>query len=184
MRVLRGLTLTATALALSIAPLSAATINKTYSGTFPGVISGTLPDEGTALDLKFNLTSPGILTLTTTSYMSGGFEPNINIFDSHGMYVDSAEQFGAADRSISEMLGAGMYTVSLTDFEYYESAPGVMGANFGDGKTFIDENGATRTGAYSLTANFTATPEPATLLLSAPLLGGLFLLRRKLTVSK
>ena len=64
----------------------AATITDTYSGGFPATIRGTLPNQGTALLENFTLPSSSNLTITTTSYASGGFEPNLLLSQFSGQF--------------------------------------------------------------------------------------------------
>ena len=52
-------------------------VNQTFSGLFPETIAGTPPNRGTALEEAFTLASITNLTITTTSYAKGGFEPNL-----------------------------------------------------------------------------------------------------------
>ncbi len=202
MRFIRNLQLTATALtALVLVPaLQAASITaQTYTGTFPATISGTLPNQGTALEESITLPSSGDLTLLTTSYLTGGFEPNIVLFNSTGNFVAVSGTQGGAPLSPTDLdaylsatgLTAGQYTIALTDWQLNQATTATnlsdgFGANYGDGTSFIDQNGVTRSGSYSLTADFTGsasttTPEPASLLLVAPfLLIGAFLASKRI----
>ena len=206
MRAIPRLTLTVSALVLVLMPVTAgaAIINQTYSGSYPGTVSGTLTNEGSALELALTLPSAGTLTAYTTSYATNGFEPNLTLYNSAGMFVASQGATpppgAAADPTTRATLDgylsasgllAGHYTLTLTDWELGQSITATnlsdgFTQNIGNGTTFIDVNGNTRTGNYVLdlafTAAATATPEPSTWLLMAPLLVSGLLLRRKRTL--
>ncbi len=199
----RVFTFLAAALTLGIlAPSSrAAVINQTYSGTFPANISGTLPNQATALEETFTLTSTSNLTISTTSYATGGFEPNVMLYNSAGNYLMTGLTPGSSpvakkDPSTGLALDAyltdpglkpGTYTIALMDFLLGQSLTATnlsagFTLNYGSGTTFTDEMGNTRTGAYAMTinaVNASTVPEPATLLLTAPFLAALALRARK-----
>lgn len=171
---------------------------QTYSGSFPATITGTLPNQGTALEETITLPSATTLTLFTNSYATGGFEPNVTLYNSTGNYVASSSTPGtspmattnsstglALDAYLTDSVAAGQYTIALTDWELNQSITATnlsdgFTSNYGDGIHFIDEAGNTLNGNYSLsidtTSATTATPEPATLTFIAPLLiaAGLF----------
>jgi hypothetical protein len=164
--------------------LRATTITQTYSGSFPGTISGTLPDQSAALLETLNLPSNSDLTVTTTSYATGGFETSLLLFNSMGNFVAAGVPFGMADPNTgtvgdSQLTASdlsGMYTLAVTDFLLNQSFTATnlsdgFTANYGSGTTFVDANGNTRTGAYAITVSTSAAaPEPSTILFAAPLL--------------
>ena len=86
-------------LALGIfAPMSqGASITQTYSGALPVTITGTLPNQGTALELTFTLPSPNNLTIFTSSYATGGFQTNLLLFDSMGGFLTAGVPAGSPD---------------------------------------------------------------------------------------
>jgi len=177
-----------------------ATITQTYSGGFPATIMGTLPNQGTALLENFTLSSMTNLTVTTTSYASGGFEPNLLLFNSAGNFAMSGNPFGTADpgtgivgdMKLSESgLAAGTYTLAVTDFLLNQSLTATnlsagFTVNYGSGTSFVDANGNPRTGNYAVTISTGAStvPEPATLWLAAPFLGVLAVKVRRSRFSK
>ncbi|MGI8745927.1 MAG: DVUA0089 family protein [Bryobacteraceae bacterium] len=179
----------------SVVPYSqAAVINQTYSGGFPGTISGTLPNQGTALEESFTLPSISNLTITTTSYATGGFETNLLLFNSMGKSINSGIPFGAPDpktgivgdsRLTAPNLPAGMYTLALTDFLLNQSFTATnlsdgFNDNSGSGTNFVDGNNNPRTGSFAFTINAPApVPEPGTAWLAAPFLAVLAMRTRK-----
>ena len=183
------------------ASLGAATIiSQTYAGGFPATITGTLPNQGTALEETFTLPAVTNLIVFTTSYATGGFQPNVTLFNSAGNYVAGSVTPGTSPVAQSDpatamaldgyltdhAVAAGQYTISLTDWQLNQSITATnlsdgFASNYGDGIHFIDQGGNTRTGAYSFTVQLSQTPEPATLWLVAPcfLVFGLVARRRK-----
>lgn len=165
-------------------------INQTYAGSLPATITGTLSTQDTALEEAFTLSSASNLTITTTSYATGGFQTNLFLYNSAGSFITAGVPFGAVNagtgivgdmRLIAINLPAGMYTVALTDFLLNQSTTATnLSAGFtndyGTPPAFTDENGNVRTGNYSFTITAVspaAIPEPATWWLAAPLILGL-----------
>ena len=72
-------------------------INQTFSGSFPATITGTLSSQDTALLEMFTLLSTGDVTVVTNSYASGGFEPNLLLYDSMGNFINAGNPFGQPD---------------------------------------------------------------------------------------
>jgi hypothetical protein len=180
---------------------AATIISQTYSGSFPASISGTLPNQNTALELTFTVASMSSVTIYTTSYATGGFQPNLILFDAAGNYVAGPVAPGtspvaktdpasgaALDGYLTQSgLSAGQYVLALTDWELNQSPTTTnlsdgFTANYGNGVTFVDQGQNTRTGNYSVAIQLNQTPEPASFLLVLPgvavLAGGLY--RRRL----
>jgi hypothetical protein len=199
------------ALILSVGSLaftaSAETIvNQTYTGTFPAMISGTLANQDTVLEETFTLANPGTVTAYTTSYASGGFQPNLTLFDSNGIAISNQwatpPSTAKADPStgqtldsylMSNPLMAGTYVLTVTDWALNQSATATSLAdgfksNFGNGMTFVDVAGNTRTGDYALNLSVSGSaspvPEPASFLLLAPAVLGAFLFRKRSALSR
>jgi hypothetical protein len=140
-------------------------INQTFSGSFPANITGTLPAQDTALLEMFTLPSTSDVTVTSTSYASGGFEPNLLLFNSTGNFLNSGIPFGQPDpntgiigdmRLTASGLPAGMYTLVVTDFLLNQSLTATnlsdgFTVNYGSGTTFTDSNGNQRSGNFALT---------------------------------
>ena len=188
------------ALAASTLPsaIGATIINQTYTGTFPATISGSLTNQGTALEEAVTLPMAGSLTVFTTSYANGGFEPNLTLFNSAGNYVAGSVTPGTSPNAIADSstglaldaylsvtgLASGQYTIALTDWQLNQSITATnlsdgFTANYGNGSTFIDQAQNVRTGSYSLVAQLTQTPEPGTLWLIVPSLAIVGLLARR-----
>jgi len=179
-------------------------INQTFSGSFPASITGTLPTQDTALLEMFTLPSSSDVNVTSTSYASGGFEPNLLLYNSTGNFINGGTPFGQPDpntgiigdmRLTAPNLAAGVYTLAVTDFLLNQSLTAInlsdgFTVNFGSGTTFMDSNGNQRSGNFALTINTAGAggevPEPATLWLAAPFLAALVMRARKssLTSSK
>lgn len=188
---------------LSTAVSAGAVVNQTYPGSLPGITSGSLVDQGTALELAVSLPSAGDFTAYTTSYAAGGFQPNLTLYDASGNYVVSqwaTPPPGATndpttgstlDGYLSVMnLQPGMYTLALTDWQLGQSITATnlsdgFTSNLGNGTTFSDVTGATRTGDYTLVLDFTpaatsAVPEPSTWALTVlPFAAAFFYFRRR-----
>lgn len=140
------------------------------------VYTGTLTDPATVVQENFSLSSPGDVSVFTTSYgggtnldgttaSAGGFQPNITLYTSSGNYVDSqavSDPMAKADSTtglaldayLSESsLAAGSYIVTLTNF-WTQQPPTATNlsdgfVNYG-GSSFADVQGNTRSGFYAL----------------------------------
>lgn len=194
-------TLTASVAALMLGILApnsraATVITQTFSGSFPATITGILPNQGTVLEESLTLPFTNSLTITTTSYATGGFQTNLFLFNPAGTTVGAESPFGLPDpstgiigdeRLTATNLPAGMYTLALSDFLLNQSFTAKnlsdgFNDNSGDGVNFVDANGNRRNGNFSLTINPTrpaAVPEPGTAWLAAPFLAVLAIRARK-----
>jgi hypothetical protein len=159
-------------------------------GTIPGeaTTAGTFTDQGEVLEATFSVTSTSDVTLFTTSYASGGFQPQISLYTSTGNFIatqevvsplaglDSSTNLAADTFLFDAAVAPGTYTAVLTDFL---NQPMSTATNLSDGFTnigsggssFIDEQGNSRNATYSLTLTSASVPEPASLWLSLPILG-------------
>jgi hypothetical protein len=172
------------AIAAVVFSAQAATIVQNHPGSLPFTEKGTLTDQSSVLEQMFTLTTPAALRITTISYADGGFQTNLQLYDSAGNFIKGSMPGGMPDLMtgligdsvlMTSTLTAGTYTVALTDWLLTQS----LGAtnlsdgftfNLGDGTTFIDANGNQRSGAYALNVQAQAVPEPATIWLAAPVL--------------
>ena len=177
------------------------------------VYTGTLTDPATVVQANFSLTSPGNVSIFTSSYgggtnldgttaAAGGFQPNITLYNSDGTFVSGPNANDpmaktdpatglALDNLLTESnLAAGNYIVTLTNFWTQQSA---TATNLSDGftniggSTFLDSQFNTRTGAYALNLSVpgpvSATPEPASFWLVLPALVCAAFIARKRTAS-
>jgi hypothetical protein len=176
--------------------------------------TGTLTDPATVVQEDFSLSSPGDVSIFTTSYgggtnldgttaTTGGFQPNITLYNSDGTYVASQDVNDpmaktdpstglALDGSLTESsLATGNYIVTLTNFWTQQSD---TATNLSDGFTnlggssFLDVQNNVRTGDYALNISLpgspvSATPEPASFWLVLPALAGVAFFARKRAAS-
>ncbi len=176
----------ATLLAAMYAPAYGAIITDTYGGALPVTRTGTLPDQASVFLETFTLAAPGNVTAFTTSYATGGFQTSLLLFTQSGTFITGSLPAGApdpvtmiaGDSSLTALsLAAGNYTVALTDFLLGQPLDATSLAagftfNIGNGSTFVDSGGNTRTGNYSLTitlADASGVPEPGIIWMFAPI---------------
>ena len=159
--------------------------------------SGSFAADNSVHTYNFTTTGTQNYTFETTSYASGGFVPVLTLFNSAGTVVgfDGADGMCSAgmmpssstgicdDALLKTMLGAGSYTLDLTEFPnvavgtlsdgfLFASDPTATGDVCGvSGGMFLQSDLATcvqRTSNYSLTITSAAaapTPEPSSFLL-------------------
>jgi hypothetical protein len=178
-------------------------VHHTFTGGYPAMITGTLPNQDTVLEESFTLANAGSFKASTISYASGGFQPNLTLFDSSGTAIASqwaTPPPGAAADPVTGLkldsflsaddLMPGSYVLAVTDWALSQSETATslsdgFKSNFGNGMTFVDVQGNIRTGTYALSVNVTGpvspTPEPASLFLMGPALSAVILLRRRFT---
>ncbi len=138
----------------------------------------------------FNIPIAGLVTLRTTSYAAGGFDPVLTLFDATGNYVISNNDGPCAivahdpvtgncfDAYLSIGLSAGAYQLALTESDNLAIGPsladGFLQTGNGDftcleflGQpgAFCDASPAQRSSAFAL--DIGTSPEPSTLLLLA-----------------
>ncbi len=159
--------------------LKAVTISTANLGTLSGPVtsSGTLANQGVALEATFSISSATQLTIFTTSYgggmnangtsaSPGGFMPSLVLYNAAGNYV-AGEIFpspiGSTDpttRLVGDSyvrtsgLAAGTYIVALSDYLLQQSPTATNLSDgfidYGSGTTFSDVQGNLRTGNYTL----------------------------------
>jgi hypothetical protein len=187
--------------AASAHPLHAASITTVNLGTVTSstTTSGTLPNQSQVLEAVFTLGSTTSLTIDTSSYSTGGFQPMITLFDSTGRYVAGEQVTSpvaandpttglALDAYLFDAnLSAGTYDAVLTDW-LNQQPPTATNLSDGfvnlgpGGSTFVDEQLNSRNGSYALSISVPAAspvPEPATFWLVLPVLAGAAILVRR-----
>ena len=172
-----GLTFGAVALGLLALPAAQAqTTPAFYSGTF-------LQDDSHSKTYSFDIVSPGMVTLYTTSYggglnvdgsttAAGGFDPVINLFDAKGAYItydDDASPFGKTDPKTDAAMDAGIqangdmqmhldpgtYQVVVTEWNSYP----LQADNTDPSVTYGLSDGFTRDGQGNFTGDYFGNPD-------------------------
>jgi hypothetical protein len=106
-----GLTL----LLASAASIPAATIN----------LSGTFNQDDDLVVFVYSVQNTGLVTVSTTSYATGGFQTILSLFDSSGSFLFDNSGYGSAsDATLSwNSLGGSLYYVALTQYDNYALQP-------------------------------------------------------------
>ena len=172
---------------------------KASASTVP--YSGTFADDTSSFHVSFTSTSLQNYLFTTTSFAAGGFVPVLTLYNTTtGATLGSDGGDGPCvtaatckdDASLSQTLGAGSYSLYLTEFPNTPSPTGTFAGGFlfgldpageptltGDlcgvsGGMFLQTDTAVCTQrsnqyAFTITNNaVSTTPEPATLFLVVP----------------
>jgi hypothetical protein len=103
----------------------------TVSTAWGSVISfsGAFTQDDQVQLFVYTVQNQGQVTVSTTSYATGGFSPILSIFDSTGLLVKFNSGFGSnSDASISWVSDAAAeYTVALTEYDNFPYAAGDNG---------------------------------------------------------
>jgi hypothetical protein len=162
----------------------------TYAQAAVFSFNGSFTADDNEQFLSFTQGSLSPVTLQTSSYAAGGFDPIVAVFDATGLLVaQNDDGFGVApdpstgeafDSLLALSLDAGQYLVSLTEFDnfalgpalsdgFVESGQGNFTALFACGQpSFCDVTGSARTNKWALTISGEAVtaastiPEPTT----------------------
>ncbi len=199
-----------------------------YVALFTVPASATLLYQGDFLQddqqelFSFTVVSPGTVVFQTLGYSggsvgadvvpAGGFDPVLSLFDSTGNLIAlNNDSPGATidpvtgvglDALISQLLGAGVYTLVLTESDNLPIGPN-LAAGFtrtGEGNftgpaftglagAFLDFSPAQRNSHWALSVDgasrsVTPVPEPISSFMISTGLLGIFLLRRRLPVDR
>jgi hypothetical protein len=157
--------------------------------------SGAFTQDDNVFQTRLTFDAPSLVTLQTTSYARGGFDPILSLFDSSGLLIaENDDGFpgtvppdpstgNAWDADLVIDLNPGTYTIALTQWDNYAAGPnlsnGFVRAGQGNftGGPFRDADGNLRNGSYTLSVTAEVIPEPGTCALAAlgllPLAGAL-----------
>jgi hypothetical protein len=173
----------------------------------PLMFSGNFATDDQVQLFDLTVAASSTITAQTTSYVTGGFDPYLSLFDGLGNLIATNDdgtcgQVGADpstgncfDSFLQQSLGAGSYTLALT--EYYNVANGpTLGDGFseeGQGdftcpQGFCDSSPSQRTSAWALSISGvssvveegqTTVPEPSTMAVAAIAFATLIIRRKK-----
>lgn len=158
--------------------------------------SGTFGNDASKASFFFTVKTPSIVTITSTGFAGGGFDPVLSLYDNTGFGIDfnDDQAEGVSDSELVTNLGAGRYTVFLTQYDNFGPASLDLPFAF-DGQPnfrggFVDFNGSQRTGNWALSIDGAfkagAVPEPASwamLLAGFALVGGVMRRRGVTTIA-
>jgi len=153
----------------SIATIAVAALAAT--GAAAASFSGTFAKDNGTAGFYFVVTAPTTVTITSTGYAGGGFDPVLSLYDADGLNLDynDDQAEGVSDPQLVSSLGKGKYTVYLSQYDNFGPASLGLPFNFADQPDFrggfIDFGGSQRTGDWALeisgAAGAGAVPEPA-----------------------
>ncbi len=118
----------------TLALLSASTLmsNQAAAGLIDKDVSGSFNQDNDVALISFHLDAESTLTLFTSSWQMGGFDPVLQLWTAAGQYIDgngdarssgsvnvngNARQYGEWDAFLSVTLGAGDYVISLVQYD-------------------------------------------------------------------
>lgn len=154
---------------IHIAAIAAAALAS--SAASAASFSGTFTQDNGKAGFWFYLQAPAAVTIESTGYAAGGFDPVLSLYDPSGLgiAVNDDQDVGNSDPKLVENLSAGLYTVYLTQYDNFGPASLGLPFNF-DGQPnfrggFVDFYGNQRTGNWALSidgafAANAAVPEP------------------------
>jgi hypothetical protein len=162
------------------------------AATTAGILMESIPAHGATLSLSGNLASPNAtpffsftadgtsnVTIQSSSWASGGFDPNLTLFNAAGAWIDERDDDIGLDFKFEGILPAGNYRVAIAAF-------GNNSAGFGTVATPFNGAGDLkgRTSAYAFEIrnvnNTTAVPEPFTIVGTLIGAGTAFRMRKRL----
>jgi len=171
--------------------------------TPPTNVNGTFTADNDVEQFEFSIGGTSIVTIETISYAGGpfatnpaildaggGFDPVVSLFDDTGVFIADATEGSltvdpvtgnAFDSFLQTTLGAGIYTVVITQFDnLFTGSVGdniSLGFDFDGGPSdftaffacsngeFCDEFGNNRTNFFNVNVTAQAVPEPSALAL-------------------
>ncbi len=168
-----------TGILLQAVPAQAA--NFSFTGNF-----GTNPNA----KAQYSFTADGVSTVTIQSsiWAAGGFDPNLTIFNPDGTWRDERDDIGSnnLDFRYTGILPAGTYQAVIAAFGNNSAGFGTITTPFnGAGDFGVNALGAKRTSAFAFdilnvtTASAASTPVPEPFTIVGTLLGGASALRMR-----
>ena len=151
-----------------------AAMQTAYAGDF--TFSGLFKSDDQVAIYKFNVTDAGNpVTLTTTSFATGGFDPILSLFrEADGAFIADNDDISFPndrDSLISLNLNPGSYLVALTQSDNFAVGPNIIdgfirqGEGNYTGGPFLDPTAGQRTGSFGIALQnvsaAVAAPEPA-----------------------
>jgi hypothetical protein len=162
------------------------------SPAFPATITfnGVFTSDDDVQTFQYRVQNTGLVTISTTSYATGGFEPVLTLFDGAGnfqFFDDGSAHTPAGDAVLSwtASLANQDYIIALTQYDNYANG-NFIGGNLSDGfveqgngnftadlpfnnpvpgGSFLLPGGGQRTGSWSISftsadPSLTVVPEP------------------------
>ena len=149
-------------------------------------LSGTFTNDNDKASIVFLVGTGGsTVSLTSTGYAAGGFDPVFSLYKSGGQSVAFNDDWATKDSKLSLSLAAGYYELYVTQYNNFgpidlnlADFPFDDVPDFRDG--FVDSSGSKRTGFWSLDVlGAAAVPETGSLALLGLGVFGFAALRRK-----
>jgi hypothetical protein len=148
------------------------------AATTTGIIMGSGSAYGANLSFTGNLNDPNdtpsffftadgssTVTIQSSSYAIGGFDPILTLFDAADLFVLEQEDIGAGnlDFQLSQVLPGGNYRAVISAFANFANQP-----SFADGFTntgdFFDRTSAYAVDIQGVSPSATSVPEPSSLI--------------------
>ncbi|MBY0506191.1 MAG: DVUA0089 family protein [Bryobacteraceae bacterium] len=152
------------------------------------ILSGLFGQDDQVQWFSLSLVNAGTLTVVSTGYQSGGFDPILSLFGGGpaGQFMGQLLAVATDSIPLSLALPSGTYALALTQYDNFAVGPTAADGFSRDGQgnftpslsgfpgvKFLDQAGSQRTGQWILTfdgASAQAVPEPGTFVGLAPLL--------------
>ncbi len=133
--------------------------------------TGTFAKDNGKAGFYFVVTAPTTVTITSTGFAAGGFDPVLSLYDNTGFQIDfnDDQADGVSDSLLTGEFAKGKYTVFLTQYDNVGPASLGLPFNYDDQPDFrggfIDSTGSQRTGGWAIdisgAAVSGAVPEPS-----------------------
>jgi hypothetical protein len=133
--------------------------------------SGNFAYDNSKAGFHFNVDAPATVTITSTGFAAGGFDPILTVYDSTGLLVMDNDDDAGPDSKLTLDLAKGRYTVFLTQYNNFGAILLSNGFAFDGGDKwfrggFIDAYGDQRTSFWAFDidggSHIGAVPEAST----------------------